>query len=211
VQGPENTAPAVTGTPGAPYIRAGSSRTQPFSLEGYGATVRLHTRIFGDLPASFEVDAEVRRRMERDVRAIEAGYVPPCAPNFVVAHYVARRYYLVLFEETPDGWRTYATFNYRVEGPDLLTTNVYEEGQLPLAGPWPIELRRPLYDRYFGGLGERAYPGPDHPPGQVVPAEEEIWRVTAESVPIDAYIAALLDARGSRVQPPSTGDGGLMP
>jgi hypothetical protein len=205
VQGPENREPLVTSvTPPHPT----SGRSAPIDLEGYGAFVRLHTPIIGTLPDAFDLDTEVRQRMERSIRQIEGGYVAPCAPNFLVAHYIPGQDYLVLLHQTDAGWQTYATFNYRVEGADLLTAKVLPEEQRVTSGPWPVEVSRDVYQRYFPGLGERTYPGSDT--HEVVALKDEIWQVKAPRVSADAFIAALLSARTRpMIVPPDTGDAGL--
>jgi hypothetical protein len=216
VQGAENREPPAVSTVSPERRAAISSRTTPIDREGYGASVRLHTTIIGSLPSTFDLDAEVRRGMERSIRAIESGYVPPCPVNFVIAHYIPKQYYLVLLEKDNGGnWQTYATFNYRVEGPDLLTTKVYPEEQRGSSGPWPIEINLPMYERFFAGLPERSV-YTDLLKDRVVPPEEDIRHLEAERVSIDAYIAALRATRAQpftpfepSIRPPTTGDAGL--
>jgi len=188
-----------------------SSRTQPIDLTGYGPTLRVYSPVFGDLPSQFEVDTEVRQGMERGLRVIESGFVPPCPVGLAVAHYVSGQYYVVLLQKTKSGWGSFYTLNYRVEGPDLLTTKVFEQEQREGAGPWEIEMRRPLYERFFAGTGQKAYPSIDAPPSLVVSAEDEIWRLSGQRVSLATFVAALSFARAQpSIRPPDTGDGGLQ-
>jgi hypothetical protein len=82
----------------------------------------MYEPIFGALPSQFEVDMAVRSGIEQEVRRVESGFVPPCRPGDGAARYLSGFYYLVLFEDRPSGWRTFMTFNYRLDGPQMLRT-----------------------------------------------------------------------------------------
>jgi hypothetical protein len=207
VRGPENTAPPL----GPVATVTPLSRTRPVDLTGYGATLRVHTPIFGELPPQFDVDVAVRQGMEQGLRMIESGFVPPCHVGSTTAHYIPGQYYLVLLEQTESGWNSWLSFNYRVEGPDLLTTKVYQQEQRVGAGPWEIELRGPLYERFFAGAGHKIYPSSDAPPGVVVSPHDEVWRLDGPRISLGDYVAALRFARTQpSIRPPTTGDGGLQ-
>jgi len=209
VRGPENNATRLA--PVATVQPPTSSRTRPVDLTGYGATLRVYSPVFGELPSQFDVDKEVRQGMEHGLRVIESGLVPPCPVGIAVAHYVPGQYYVVLLQKTESGWGSFYTFNYRVEGPDLLTTKVYEQEQREGAGPWEIEMRRPLYGRFFASTGQKVYPSIDAPPGLVVSEEDEIWRLNGQRVSLGTFVVALRFARAQpSIRPPDTGDGGLQ-
>ncbi|MPZ49703.1 MAG: hypothetical protein GEU75_10500 [Dehalococcoidia bacterium] len=208
VRGPDNSAPRLAPVASPPAL---SSRTRPIDLRGYGATMRVYQPVFGELPAQFDVDIEARQQMERGLRAVEAGTVPPCPVGIAVAHYIAGQYYIVLFKKTESGWQSYLTFNYRIEGPELLTTKVYEQEQREWAGPWEVDLPQPLYERFFAGTGRRVYPGTDAAPlDSAVARENEVWRLDGPRVSLGTFVALLKFAHAQvSIRPPDTGDGGL--
>ena len=202
VGGPENSAPPAIPTPSNPPSQGlpGSSRTRPVDLTGYGATARVHARIFGDLPPRFNVDTAMRRQMEVAQRQVEAGYVPPCPVDFGAPRYLAGSYYLVLFEHDEAGWSTYEMANYRLVGNQLLAERE-TEGEKHVS---PLALMRPAFLRFFDGLrASLLYTD------TTAALDEQVWRLEGR-VPLQPVVDALTALRGTpSIRPPTTGDAGL--
>jgi hypothetical protein len=207
VKGAENSAPLVTPVASS---RPARPRRDPVELTGYGASMRLHEAVFGEVPPEFEVDAAARRRMEEAERLAEAfpDVVPPCPSDFAIARYVSRQYYLVLFEQGPAGLGTFYMFNYQIDFDVALIRNELDGEKQP----WRLEMLRPVYERFFSSLSaSRVYPPPEPPSGLApVPRDEEIWQLDGPRVPLISLVEALRALRGQAIRPPVTGDGGLV-
>ncbi len=204
VRGPENSAPTVTPEVSSPPVATAppdptsadpfvDGMPPDFSLEGYGATLRVEREITTGLPSSFRVDEVEREQLEQTVRTYEAGKGSNCPVSDPRTRYYVGVRYLVFLRMPASGPSTLARFE--LEGGNLLVA----PETFGIGGE-----ATPLYAsalnaaRFFPSAPFTAFEG------------QAIGQVTAQSVPLDSMLRAVAVLRDDpSIAPPDTGSAGL--
>jgi hypothetical protein len=184
------------------------------SLAGIGAHLGVVQVVAGTETNILDVDGSHRRRIEQDLRRLEADpdLLLPCPLDFLVQRYEAgRTYFLVLGFEEGQGWYTYV--QWEIDGSDVITGGAdYVDGRQAIA------VSRAVLDAYFPGLPATT--------GGAPAGVEANWIIEQQRVPVDMLVAAVQGVRSGAVTltaeptqapasgggiftPPDTGDAGL--
>lgn len=188
--------PAPDGTPPSPPVveREPFPTPKGFTLEGYGATVRVVETLAGTAPgAVFEVDARTRAGIEQELLQYEAGLISSCEPGAFSFRFTAGvRYLVFLNDDQGSGFNT--LFRLPVLGNEVLLAGSDVPGDESMA----LYMTADLYHRFFEGE-----------PGEVVDASDYA-SIQTDRIPLASVLAAVAYVRGEgNITPPITGSAGL--
>ncbi len=200
------------------------SRQLPFDLTGIGARVRITNPIAGEAAGLFDIDSNIRRGTEQDIRRIEANptFILPCPLGFLVTRYtVGQRLLLFAGRENNELYTMVALpVTQPLEGDDVLFSTENGDG-LNYALTVSTALRQTVFAEF---------PAANSLTQGMTQLPTDRWSILSRKVPLGTVIRAIVSLRLSepgsplrinhdldipiefrpqQIRPPDTGDAGL--